>query len=357
MSNKKRICIVSPSMKMGGIERALTVLANYFCNQGYLVSFISAQGGERFYELDERIQFFEPKLNRKSGFLGKVKVYYEIVVFIRKTVQKILPDAVLSFGDAFNPLVLLALTNTKFPVFISDRTSPDFHFNSIIRFGKKYLYPRSKGFIAQTKRAADFKIKKFDNKLNIKIIPNAIKEIDVVDEPKKNIIVSVGRLSYEKGHDRLIEAFAKLNGVHNWKLLLAGSGPLLEQLRKLSKDLDLFDRVEFLGKVQNIDRLLSGASIFVLPSRLEGFPNALCEAMSAGLPCICFDSIPTETIVENNVNGIVVEEGDIEQLASALKFLIENESERKRIGKNAIEIKNQLQVDKIGNQFLSFMFQ
>ena len=142
---KNKICIISPSLKMGGIERALTVLADYFLNQGHDVYFISAQGGEKFYKLNEKIVFFEPKVSRQKGILGKIKFYNNIVSFIKNTVIQIKPDVVLSFGDAFNPLVLYALLGTKIPVYISDRTSPDFKFNPIINFGKKLksLYKKS----------------------------------------------------------------------------------------------------------------------------------------------------------------------------------------------------------------------
>jgi len=352
----KKICIISPSLKMGGIERALTVLANYFSRLEYSVSFVSAQGGEKFYELDKNIAFYEPNLKRKKGIVGKIHVYYKIISFINKTVTTVKPDVVLSFGDAFNPLVLYALRNSKVPVYISDRTSPDFNFSNIIKIGKNYLYPKAAGFIAQTKRSADYKKEKFKNKLNIKIIPNALKEVVIYDVAKKKTIVCVGRLSDEKGQDRLIKAFSKLDMADDWKLVLAGSGPMLNDLKSLAKDLHIADSVIFMGVVDNVDKLLSESSIFVLPSRLEGFPNALCEAMAAGLPCICFNSIPTEAILENKIDGLIVNEGEIEELSLAIQFLIENESERQRLGQNASKIKNRLKIDLIGNEFLSFMF-
>ena len=249
-----------------------------------------------------------------------------------------------------------ALRNSKVPVYISDRTSPDFNFGNIIKIGKNYLYPMAAGFIAQTKRSADYKKEKFKNKLNIKIIPNALKEVVIYDVAKKKTIVCVGRLSYEKGQDRLIKAFSKLDMADDWKLVFAGSGPMLNDLKSLAKDLHIADSVIFMGVVDNVDKLLSESSIFVLPSRLEGFPNALCEAMAAGLPCICFNSIPTEAILENKIDGLIVNEGEIEELSLAIQFLIENESERQRLGQNASKIKNRLKIDLIGNEFLSFMF-
>lgn len=354
---QKKICIVSPSLKMGGIERALTVLANFFAKEGHEVSFISALGGEKFYDLDSNIHFFEPSFKRGEGLVGKIRFYYTIVFFIRKTVKCQNPDAVLSFGDAFNPLVLLALLTTKYPVFISDRTSPNFPYNFIIKLGKKWLYPKSAGFIAQTQRAATYKQKQFGHRLRIKIIPNAIKETVGYDLPKAAQIVCVGRLSVEKGQDRLVKAFSKIAAETHWNLVLAGDGPMRQSLEMLAEELHIKTRVVFLGKVQNVDQLISESAIFVLPSRLEGFPNALCEAMALGLPCICFDCIPVEALLTSGKDGLVVPENDIDALAVAMKELINNPSLRNELGNNAQKIKDKLAVATIGEQVFDFMFE
>lgn len=351
----RNICIVSPSLKMGGIERALSVLADYFVQQDYAVTFISAQGGEKFYPLDKKIQFLEPDFKRKGGILGKILFFCSMLFFIRKTVKKQNPDVVLSFGDAFNPVVLLALTGTKFPVYISDRTSPDFPFNTFIRFGKKWFYPKSAGFIAQTKRAADYKRKHFGNKLNITIIPNALKKMVRQDVPEKNQVLFAGRLSFEKGPDRLLKAFSKIDK-EDWKLIFAGNGPMHNELETMVGEFSLASRVSFLGKVNNIDKLMSESAIFVLPSRLEGFPNALCEAMAIGLPCICFDSIATEDLIEHQKNGFVVKENDIDKLSETIEMLMNNQDLRKEIGNNAKAIGQKLDAAVIGNQVLDFMY-
>jgi len=351
----KKICIISPSLKMGGIERALTVLANYFSSVGHEVVFISCQVSDPFYTLNNAVQLYQFYFARKPGFLGKIKFYYKLIAFLRQKIKEINPDCVLSFGDVFNPLVLLALYNKKVPVFISDRTSPDFPFNPIVRLGKKWLYPKAKGFIAQTKRAEKFKNSQFKNKLNIKIIPNAIKEVTrypLIRREKQ--LVYVGRLSKEKGVARLVEAFSMMTNTE-WKLVLAGDGPEHANLLQLVDNLNLEKRVQFLGKVTAVDALLAQSAIFVLPSFLEGFPNALCEAMSAGLPAICFDCIPHEELIENGVDGFVVKDGNLTQLAAVLNVLSENEEYRNEIGQNALKINERLSIQTIGNEYLNFI--
>lgn len=351
-----RICIISPSLKMGGIERALTVLANYFADQGLDVSFISCQKTEPFYTLNPKIRFLEFDYIRTVGSFSKVLYYFNLIKFLRKSVSGLKPDAVLSFGDAFNPLVLLALYGKKVPVYISDRTSPDFPFNPLVKLGKNWLYPRSAGFIAQTKRAADFNAKKFGNRLNIKIIPNAISQIPQKPEIERGQqILYIGRLSREKGVSRLISAFAEVKH-KDWKLVLAGDGPEKASLQLQVADLNIQTRVEFLGKVKDISTLLAQSSVFVLPSYVEGFPNALCEAMSAGLPAVCFDSIPHEELIEHGENGFVVPGGNIAELTNILSQLIEDAELRKRVGFNAAEVSERLSLPKIGSKYLKFIF-
>lgn len=351
------ICLVSPSLHVGGIERAMVVLANDFVARGLKVSFISCLAGQHFYQLDERITLIEPDFRRSASQFNKLVFYPRILGFIRNKIEKINPDVVLAFGDWFSPLVLLALYGTKYPVFISDRTSPDYKFLFPIPLMKRLLYPRSKGFIAQTKRAAEYKQKQFGDKLSIRVIPNAIREIKAYPEINcEKIILYVGRFAWEKGPERLIRAYAALENRQGWKLMMAGTGPLLKPMQKLVKQLNLKNDVIFMGSVEEVDKLYARASIYVLPSVLEGFPNSLCEAMAAGLPVVCFESIPWEDILEPGINGLVVKNNDIFELTQTMQELINNNELRKSLGRNALTIKDRLSAKKIGALVMEFIF-
>ena len=358
MEEKKpeNICLVSPSLKLGGIEQAMVVLANDFAARGLKVSFVSCLAGEHFYQLDERITLIEPDFIRSASILNKLVFYSRMLGFIRNEVKKINPDVLLAFGDSFSPLILLALYGTNYPVFISDRTSPDYKFRFPIPLMKRWLYPRSAGFIAQTQRAANYKRKKFGNKLNIQVIPNAIREIkSFPDVKREKIILYVGRFAWEKGPERLIRAYSDLEDRQGWKLLMAGSGPLLKPMQELAMQLNLENDIIFPGKVDEVDQLYARASFYVLPSVLEGFPNSLCEAMAAGLPVVCFDSIPWEEILEPGKSGLVVKNDDISKLTETLQELIQNKDLRESLGQNALGLKDRLSVERIGGKVLKFI--
>lgn len=343
-------------MKVGGNERALVVFANYFSQKGHKVLFLSCIAGNHFQTLDDDVSFKEPNYPKSKGLLSKIFYYSNLVLFIRRNVTSFKPDCTLSLGDSFNPIVLFSLLGTKIPRYVGDTTIPHFPFKKIIKFGKRFLYPTSAGFIAQTKVAAEFNRRKFKDRLNIKVINGAVKHVNVYDIPKKELIVCVGRLYPEKGQDRLLEAFRKLPNRQNWQLGFTGTGPLLNILKERAKEFNIEDSVHFYGNIDEVDYLLSEASIFVLPSRMEGFPNALCEAMAAGLPCICYDSFPASELITNGVDGIILKDGDIEALNNNIQRLIDSPEERAMLGKKASEVRERLHVNKIGDQFLNFMF-
>ncbi|MHC1733040.1 MAG: glycosyltransferase [Bacteroidales bacterium] len=357
MNLRNTICIVSPSLGVGGIERALVVLANYFAKADFRVVFISCLAGKKFYQLNSEVEIIEPKFNHSGNYVSKAIFYPKVIFFIRRMVKKSNPDNILVFGDLFSSVVLLSLLGLNYPVFISDRTSPDFKLKRSLVLLKKWLYPKAKGCIAQTSIAADFKRKQFGNRLDIRIIPNALREIARYPEIKREkIILYVGRLSWEKGPERLIRAFYNIPDRGDWTLHLAGTGPLLLNLRELVRNLGLWNEVSFLDSVYNIDETYARASIYVLPSLMEGFPNSLCEAMAAGLPCVCFDTIPHEELFTHGMDGLVVKGGDVKALSNTLKKLMDDDHLRASLGLEAQKIQIRLNVEKVGQEVKDYIF-
>jgi GalNAc-alpha-(1->4)-GalNAc-alpha-(1->3)-diNAcBac-PP-undecaprenol alpha-1,4-N-acetyl-D-galactosaminyltransferase len=354
-----RICIVSPSLKLGGIERALTTLAKEFQALGHGVHFITCLKDDHFYQLPNGVELYEPTFKRTTSKVNKLFFYPRLLSYIRVTVKKINPDRVLVFGDWFSPVTLLALNGTNFPVYISDRTIPNYKFGFLMPQLKQLLYPTSAGFIAQTQRAKDFKLKQFGDKLCIEIIPNALPEFDNTNfntVRREDKLIYVGRFAWEKDPELLIRAMKHVSiNYPNWTLEMAGTGPLLEPMKALVQDFSLEHNVRFLGNVSDVATLYKSASILVLPSVVEGFPNTLIEAMSFGLPTVCFSDIPYEDIITNRIHGFVVNKRTSEDLAEAIQFLIEKVDLRNELGTNAMNSVKRFEKQNIAKQVLAFM--
>jgi GalNAc-alpha-(1->4)-GalNAc-alpha-(1->3)-diNAcBac-PP-undecaprenol alpha-1,4-N-acetyl-D-galactosaminyltransferase len=355
----KKILIIAPSRKLGGIERALSVLANEWTNQGIDVIYVSCLKNDPFYALENQIQIIEPSFERSSGIINRFAFYPRLVFFLRNIVKKNNPDRVVVFGDWFSPIALLALLNTKFQVYISDRTIPNYKFKFPIPQLKKWLYPKSAGFIAQTKRAKEFKENVFGTRLRIQVIPNALPEFkETANESviRENKIIYVGRFAWEKDPEILIRSMVIISEKHpNWKLEMAGSGPLLTPMKLLVNELKLESNVVFLGNVQQVANLYNSANLLVLPSVVEGFPNTLIEAMSFGLPCVCFSDIPYEDIIVDRENGYVVPERLPKLLAKTIIEAIANEELRVKMGANAKTTVKRFAKEKIAKEILEFM--
>jgi glycosyltransferase involved in cell wall biosynthesis len=133
-----------------------------------------------------------------------------------------------------------------------------------------------------------------------------------------------------------------------WSLVIAGDGPMLSQLKKQVEDLGLSDRVSLPGVLLNPRELLKDADIFVLTSEFEGFPNTLTEAMANGVPVISFNcrSGPSE-IIRDGIDGVLVPPGDVPALARAIDEMMNDESMRVLMGKNALSISDRYSVKKI----------
>ncbi len=156
----------------------------------------------------------------------------------------------------------------------------------------------------------------------------------------------------------LIEAFSCSRAKEEWKLIIAGEGRERDKLEQLAVEYNISSGVNLTGWQESIDELYARASVFVLSSRYEGFPNSLAEAMSAGLPCISFDCDfgPAE-MIRHDVNGILVEPGNVEKLADEIDLLAADESERNRLGRKATEIKKELNLESITLKWENVFFE
>ena len=151
--------------------------------------------------------------------------------------------------------------------------------------------------------------------------------------------ISVARLVPQKGLDVLIAALPRLSGAAaEWPVTLVGDGPEREALQQQARDLGVSERLRCLGFRSDPERFLAEAAVFVLPSRFEGMPNALLEAMAAGLAVIVTDASPGPLeVVEPGVSGLVVPSDDPAALAEAMQVLVSDPERCRRMGAAARE--------------------
>ncbi len=344
-----RILIINNGLAGGGIERASTTMANYFASLGHEVIVLALYKSEHFFDLNSSIKFIEPK------YFAKTKFYILwMMTYIRRNVRLIRPDTILAYGEWTNCFVGLALIGIKVPIFYTDRMRPNGKFPWIHRKLRRFFYPRASGIIAQTEYAKRI-IGERTGATRIKVIHNPVNCIERIPCEKRKIIACVGRLTKEKGHKVLLEAISKIKH-EDWNLVLIGDGPLRSDLESLANELGILERVCFKGMKKDFRKELSEASLFVMPSLREGFPNALIEAMSVPLPCIatrCTEAM--EEVVNDGKDTVLVPVDDVEAMAEAIDKLIDNPEYCKKLAVNAYHVRERLNFGYIAQEHLNYI--
>ena len=341
-----RLSLVISSLSAGGAERILSLLASAWADAGHHVTLITLAGaGQDFYTYApevERIALAETG-NSKSARQAAVSNLRRIWR-LRRALGQSKPDVVVSFTDVTNVLTLLAMRGRRTPVIVSERVDPRFH--SIGRLWsalRAFTYRSSAAIVVQTK-SVECWAEAIRGSSRVRVIANPVLPPGlpagagmILSAP---CILAMGRLARQKGFDLLIRAFAQCAAAcPEWSLVILGEGSQRLELERLATALGVHDRVQMPGRTKQPAQALRQASIFVLSSRYEGFPNALLEAMACGLPVISTDcpSGPTD-IIEDGANGLLVPTENSDALAGAMQRLMLSESERHALGNSALDV-------------------
>lgn len=350
---RKKVMIAIPDMQFGGSERATAEIANYLSGAGVDVSVLIMYDREVNYKLDSRVTLIYPKKD-----YNKLLNLFYLVFFIRSEIKKGAPDAVLAMG--YKTFIIMACMGLPVRLVDSLRTSANrirFPNNRLLNLIyaaiRKLIRWRIDGVIAQTERAKSELEKK--HSCRIEVIPNSLREINYHDVERENIVLSVGRLSVEKGHRFLLDAFAKCQS-DGWILMFVGDGPQRKHLEEQSEQLGISDSVLFEGFQTNVDYYMQKSKIFVLPSLIEGFPNALVEAMANGLACISSDcdSGPGE-IINHGKNGFLTEPENSTEIGDYLTLMTADSDLRKKMGNEAMAVKEKYDLQSIGDRYMKFL--
>lgn len=371
-----KIVYYLPSLYMsGGLERIITFKANYFAdNLDYEVTILTSEQGEKhpYYKLSPKVKHVDlsvcfDRTQKHQSYLLKVIQYpFRYYRFKKKFKQFLLqykPDITIStLRRELNFLNTIDDGSIKIGEFHVTRYS--YHTN-LVRGSNplKNLLKKKwdKQFLDNLSQLSKFVLLTEEERANWPELSNTI----VINNPlpffpdrtsdcTSKKVIAVGRYSYQKGFDMLIDSWKIVNKKHpDWTLSIYGEGDrdsLMNQIMELNLENSCFLE----QPVTNITDKYIESSIFVLSSRFEGFGMVILEAMACGIPPVSF-ACPCgpKDIIRHKSDGLLVEPGNIEALASSVCLLIENEEMRKNMGKQARINSERFDMDIIGKQWKS----
>jgi GalNAc-alpha-(1->4)-GalNAc-alpha-(1->3)-diNAcBac-PP-undecaprenol alpha-1,4-N-acetyl-D-galactosaminyltransferase len=342
-----RITTVIGSLGSGGAERNLLRLSAALSGRGYRVTLVTTDPAvEDFYEVPASVLRVRahPDAHLSCRWFD-VRGQARRRAALRSCLLQTRPDLVISFLDTVNVAVLLALWRERVPVIVSERIDPRFH-SVGLRWAvlRGLTYPRASRVVLQTADVLPWARRQWP-RWKAESIPNPVvlrrpAAASPVRASASRTVISLGRLQPQKGFDLLVRAFAAVAGEFpRWDLTIVGEGPEQPALHQLAGTLGVAERVHLTGVVKDPATVLAGGDLFVFASRYEGFPNALAEAMSIGMPVISFDcpSGPRE-LIRHDVDGLLVPPQDVGALAHAMRRLMADDRERARLAARAPEV-------------------
>lgn len=356
---EKRIAFYIGSLNKGGAERVITNLAIAFHEKGYEVFMITKFIAKEEYELPAGITRIIADITKEEE-KGRIRNVYLRTKKLRDIILQIHPDVVVSFIGKSNLRTIMATRGTKIPAVVSVRSNPSREVGTgMKKFFTQLLFSMAEGVVLQTQEAKQFFWKNIQKKaivLQNSINPEFVRESYLGERSKS--IVMVGRIDQNKNQRMVIEAFATLaKDYPEWKVELYGDGEERENLEAYVKELSLEKQIIFHGIQTNLPEKIEKASIFVLPSKQEGMPNALIEAMVLGLCVVSTDCPcggPRDLIIPEK-NGILIPVDDKERLQSVLIRLMDDEKLRSELSQSARKIIRQVTPKEINLQWENYL--
>lgn len=343
-----KLAFIFGSMSRGGAERVIASLSNTYCKQGDEISIITVDDSTSGYPLDERVKHI--RLNLAGYSKTKIEALVRnlrVMGALRKVIKENKYDAVITFE--LRQAVLLQYVfpfGRKFKLITSERANPNTRqLGKLEKWQYDKMLTKVDGFIFQTERVSfcyPEKLRNIGTVIHNGVFPEILpKELPEFNNRRHKDICAIGRLDWQKGYDILLEAFEKFRKIHpDYHLHIYGRGILQQAIEEQIKELDICDSVTLHGSVPDVMFQAADMGMFVLPSRFEGMPNALMEAMACGLPCISADcDFGPGELIQNQENGILVPVEDAERLASAMAEVAENKELAEKLSENAKQIR------------------
>ena len=342
----KLLYITNKIVGSGGLERVLAVksdcLINTFNYDVHILT-LNQQEKEIFYDFNSKV------VHHDIQVVGNpLKYFYDYRRKIKSKISEIKPDVISICDDGLKGLLFPILFGKKIPVLYERHASINLNFKRKEQtsfLSKTGSYFQHKLMVFGAKRFDSFVVLTEGNKedwpnVNCTVIPNP-SPFPPSNETlsKEKTILAVGSHSYNKGYDRLINVWRIVSEKFpQWKLKIYGKPNKALKLQETINKFGLKESLLLKNPIKNIQELYKKASIFVMPSRSEGFGMVLIEAMNYGTPCVSFDCPhgPAD-IIKNGEDGFLIENGNIDDFSNAVINLIGDRENRERMGNNAKE--------------------
>ena len=352
------ILVVIPTLQGGGAERVVSLLTQEWA-KSHRVSIALFDASRIAYDYGGQIADL-----RTPGSANPLKKAYNGVARaarIMGLLRREQPDLVISFleGANFPAIVAAALTGYLGRLSVSVRNDPA-HLPTIYQSLLPWLYRLPARVVAISEGVRQGLESMGVPGARMSFIPNPVMVIDRQATANESVfplpqpfVLGAGRLVQQKGFDRLLRAFVRLNQskVH---LVILGEGVERTSLLRMARELGIEECFHLPGRVTDIETWYSHAECFVLSSRFEGWGNVLIEAMANGCPVVSFDCNygPSE-ILEGGTHGLLVPEGDIEGLAAAMGRVLSNEALRRDLAARGMERARMFDVKEIAARWLA----
>lgn len=360
-----------PSLSGGGAERVILWLSERFQKLNYNTHIVT-MSSESFdiYPVPDGVNRHALSLTGgSSGKFSAIAINFSRINQLRKTVNAINADVVISFTTTINVLSILACMGTKTVSIVSERSNPTrMKLNKFWQILRKITYRFADVQVAQTERVANW-LKENTGNRNVVVIPNPV-VYPILSQSKNGesksdmlsdncrIILAVGRLISQKGFDSLIRAFSTAcKDNSSWHLVILGDGDNYDSLKSLADSTDIGDRIHLVGRCADITSWYNRAEIFVLSSIFEGFPNVLVEAMAHGLAVVSTDcEYGPREIIDEGVNGMLVPVGDETAMSEGLTKLVQEEKLREKLGSNAKKVRDTYSPENVLSKWTTCVF-
>lgn len=343
----------------GGMERVLLNKVTYLSQlPGWEISVVTTDQHQRspFYPFPEKVRMTDLEINYSED--NEKGAWKKITGYLRKRKEHRRKLTALLLKEKPDIVVSLYPSESSFIPDIKDGSKKvlELHYCKFFRlqYGRKGLL----GWIDKLRTHQDEQIvRRFDkfvvltnedrgywgNLPNIEVIPNAAMHVsDAYSDVMNKRVIAVGRLDYQKGFDRLIQAWELVQHTGkftDWKLDIYGQGEWQEMLQQMIDKAELQNTVCLNRPTKQIGEEYVKSDMLVMSSNYEGFPMVMIEAMACGLPVVSFDyKCGPKDIIQSGINGLLVPNGDIQALADAMMKVMEDEAYRKMLSLNARKV-------------------